>query len=220
MTAGAIPNMVPRFGEDFESRDFDNFLFEVVGPEEHRGYVSFMSVRPGMYRLKRKRFTTDTRIRAEEVGDEFRPNQPLDAYVHNVLKLDARPLPSFRRIRHDVMFESLATGAHYCILFDRCGIHAAVEDVLVQCEIEYLRTRSVLPPDERQILNEFESIVAWCSDLLSEHRIKADANYYSKLSYLRDVVHRRPELRVPTAQAGASGSDITPEVTAETASSP
>nr|MDT0658724.1 hypothetical protein [Micromonospora sp. DSM 115978] len=204
LTAGAIPNMVLRFGEDFESYDFDNFLFDVIGPEKHRGYVSFMTVKPGLYRLKRKRFTADTRIRAEEVSGEFRPDQPLDTYVRDALRLNARALPPFRRIRHDVMLESLATGGHYCILFDRCSLHAAPEETLVQCEIEYLRTRSVLPPEEKLILDELESLAAWCGKLLSEHRILADASYYSKLSYLRDVVHRRPELADATESVSAT----------------
>ncbi|WP_326549985.1 hypothetical protein [Micromonospora sp. NBC_01813] len=201
LTANKIPNMVPRFGSDFESYDFDNFLFEVTDPEEDRGYVSFMTVQPDLYRLKRKRFSVDARIRAEEVGGEFRPDRPLGAYVRGILSLEARRLPSFRRVRHDVMLESIVTGGHYCILFDRCSLHAAPQEVLVQCEIEYLRTRSVLPHDENQILEEFELLTAWVQGFLNEQGLAVDANYYSKLSYLRDVVQRRPELADETDHA-------------------
>ncbi|GAA3251061.1 hypothetical protein ACFO1B_43805 [Dactylosporangium siamense] len=195
MTAGAIPNMVPRFGMDFESRDFDNYLFDVKGPETQRGYVSFMAVRPNLYRLKRKRFNTDALVREEDVSSEFNPGQPLDAYVRDVLRLDARQLPTFRRIRHDIMFESVATGGHYSIIFDRSTLHADPDETLVQCEIEYMRTRSVLAPDIDLIMNEFAALTSWCADFLRENGIAANANYYSKLTFLRDVIQRRPKLR-------------------------
>ncbi|MBX7267515.1 hypothetical protein KIF24_16760 [Micromonospora sp. Llam7] len=63
----------------------------------------------------------------------------------------------------------------------------------------------VRPPSPiRLILDELESLAAWCSKLLSEHRITADASYYSKLSYLRDVVHRPPELADATESVSAT----------------
>ena len=198
MTAGDIPDMVPRFSEDFETREFDNYLFDVAAPADQRGYVSFMSVRPGAYRIKRKRFTADTLIRAETVSGEITPGQPLRTYVRDVLSLDARPMPPFRRIRYDIIFESIATGSHYCILFDRCTLHSAPDEALVQCEIEYLRSRRVLPFGETLILGEFQAVTAWCGDFLASRGISADAGYYSKLSFLRDVIRRRPELAPDT----------------------
>ncbi|HUZ23176.1 MAG TPA: hypothetical protein VMV07_05365 [Streptosporangiaceae bacterium] len=210
MTAGDIPGMVPRFGVDFEMHDFDNHLFDVTAPASQRGYVSFMSVQPGTCWIKRKRFTTDTLIRPETVSGPIRPDQALDIYVRDVLGLDARPLPPFRRVRYDIMLESISTGNHYCIMFDRCTLHGAPDEILVQCEIEYIRSRRVLPIGETLVLDEFQDLTAWCGELLASHGIITSAGYYSKLSFLRDVIRRHPELtpRTPSRlQAAGEASE-------------
>jgi hypothetical protein len=194
ITAGAAPGMVPRFGPAFEMHDFDNHLYDVTAPPEHRGYVSFMTIQGGTCWIKRKHFTADALIRAETVSGPVRPGQPLDSYVRDVLGLTARPLPPFRRIRYDVLLESTTTGSHYCILFDRCTLHDAPDETLTQCEIEYVRSRRVLPLDPGHVLEEFAALTAWCGTLLAAHGIAATAGYYSKLSFLRDVIRRRPEL--------------------------
>src|SRR5438876_958130 len=107
-----------------------------------------MEVKPDTYRIKRKKFTTDALIRSETVGGEMRPDMPLHQYVRDVLGLTATPLPAFRRVRYDIMFESLATGNQYCILFDRSVVTDAPHEALVQCELEYMRSRRILPLDD------------------------------------------------------------------------
>ncbi len=191
MTAGDIPAMAPRFGQDIEMCDYDNYLFQVTAPTEQRGYVSFMNARPGKYWIKRKQFTADSLICSESVSSEIGIHQPLDTYVRDILHLQGTRLPSFRRIRYDIMFESLATGNHYCLLLDRCTLHDDPDEVLVQCEIEYLRSRRVLPLSETLVLSEFAELTAWTFDFLTDHGILAEASYYSKLSFLLDVVTRR-----------------------------
>jgi hypothetical protein len=192
LTAGDIPGMIPRLGDDFEMHDFDNYLFDVAAPADQRGYVSFMSVQPGTYWIKRKQFTTDALIRPETISGPIQPQQALDAYVRDVLELEARPLPPFRRIRYDIMLESIRTGNHYCIMFDRCTVHHSPDETLVQCEIEYIRSRRVLPFDETDVLDEFHALTAWCGSFLTGQGISSSAGYYSKLSFLRDVIrHRR-----------------------------
>jgi hypothetical protein len=192
LTAGDIPGMVPRLGDDFEMHDFDNYLFDVTSPADQHGYVSFMSTQPGTYWIKRKHFTTDTLIRPETISGPIQPQQPLDAYVREILELDAQPLPPFRRIRYDIMLESIPTGHHYCIIFDRCTLHQYPDETLVQCEIEYLRSRRVLPVDVTHVLDEFHALTEWCGNFLTEQGISSTVSYYSKLSFLRDVIrHRR-----------------------------
>jgi hypothetical protein len=82
-----------------------------------------------------------------EVGD-------LDDYVRDVLKLGARRMPTFRRIRYDINVESLATGNYIGIFFDRCHLTDRPGVVMCQCEIEYCRTRSLLPPPEDSVLTD------------------------------------------------------------------
>ena len=195
IAAGQLPGMVPRLRDDLELWDYRNDLFEVTGPGDEAGYVSFMAVEPGTYRVKRKNYTTDKLIRPETVTPDVRPNRPLDDYVREEVRLDARRLPSFRRIRYDVKFESLITGNHYGIFFDRCNLVDAPDEVLVQAEVEYLWSRRVLPLDEPGILTELDQIVAWTAAVLAEHQLTAEPTFYSKLSFLREVVARRPDLR-------------------------
>lgn len=192
LAAGDIPDMIPRFGDDFEIFDYDNYLFDVIEPEAERGYVSFMQSRPGWYRIKRKHFTKDSLVRPEAVTAEFQTDLELADYVRDVLGLRAKALPPFRRIRYDVMLESAATGNHFCIIFDRCTPDGVPGEPLVQCEIEYLRSRRVLPLDEEMVLNELGVVVNWCTRFLASHGIVAEPGHYSKLSYLRDLVTRRP----------------------------
>jgi hypothetical protein len=191
LTAGDIPGMVPRLGDDFEMHDFDNYLFDVTAPPSQHGYVSFMSTQPGTYWIKRKHFTTDALIRPETISGPIQPQQPLDIYVRDVLELHARPLPPFRRIRYDIMLESIPTGNHFCIMFDRCTLHQSPDETLVQCEIEYLRSRCVLPVDETHVLDEFHALTAWCGYFLTDQGISSSVGYYSKLSFLRDVIRQR-----------------------------
>jgi hypothetical protein len=194
LTTGGIPAMTPRFGQDFEMCDYANYLFHVAAPPEQAGYVSFMSVRPNRFWIKRKHFAVDSLVRSESVSSEIEIREPLDSYVHDVLHLDATLLPPFRRIRYDIMFESLATGNHYCVLFDRCTVYDDPDEMLVQCEIEYMRSRRVLPLTEDLVLDELDELTEWAADFLADHGITAQTHYYSKLSFLRDTVRRRPEL--------------------------
>jgi hypothetical protein len=195
VASGRLPGMVPRLRDDLELWDYRNHLFEVTGPGSESGYVSFMGVEPGVYRVKRKNFPADGLIRAETVTPDVRPDRPLDEYVRQVLHLDARQLPSFRRVRHDVKFESVISGNHYGIFLDRCTLLDFPEETLVQAEVEYLWSRSVLPLDESEILVELDDVTAWTGSVLAQHGMAVEPTFYSKLSFLRDVVARRPELR-------------------------
>ena len=55
----------------------------------------------------------------------------------------------FRCLRYDINLESLSTGHNYSIMFDRCTTAADPVEPLVRCEIEYLRSRTLFPIDER-----------------------------------------------------------------------
>jgi hypothetical protein len=194
---GALPEMAPRFRDPLETWDFANNLFEVQGPGDERGYVSFLYTRPGLYQVKRKNYQADALARHEHVDIDITITEPLADYVRDTLGLLAHPMPAFRRVRYDVKFESMRTGHHYGIFIDRCTLHADPTEALAQVEVEYLRSRSVLPLDEPAVFTEVQDITDWVAAVLAERGLPVQLGYYSKLSYLRDVVTRRPEL-LPT----------------------
>ncbi len=74
--AEAFPGMTNRYRDDLRVWDFVNYLFEVTGPTEYVGYVSFMRAGNGGYQLKRKTFTADAFIRGETVTPEVVPDRP------------------------------------------------------------------------------------------------------------------------------------------------
>ncbi|WP_405393406.1 hypothetical protein OG596_02715 [Streptomyces sp. NBC_01102] len=82
--------------------------------------------------------------RREELtpGIDIRPDR-FEAYLRDELGLQVTALPAFERVRYDIPCESMRTGHIYGIFFDGCSLLAA-PDVLSQCELEYLRSRSVL----------------------------------------------------------------------------
>ena len=167
LLGGEILTMIPRFGVDIAAWDYDNFLFEVTAPADQRGYVSFMDIGGNGFQLKRKQFDSDALKRRERLTSDIHPDRPLDAYVRDVLHLQARQLPPFRRIRYDIMMESAATGNRYSILLDRCTLHQDASQVLTQCEIEYRRTRSVLHVSEESVLNELTALCDWTTHFLT-----------------------------------------------------
>lgn len=190
-----LPGMVLRHRDDLQIWDYNNHLYEVTAPADQIGYVSFLSTSDtGVYRIKRKRFTTDTLARHEIITPEVRPDRPLDDYVRDVLGFKATRLPPFRRVRYDISVEALTTGHIFGIFVDRCRLLDAPEITLSQCEIEYLNTRTVFPPNEQQVLIDLEKITTWVQHALAKQGIFAERGYYSKLSFLRDTVTQHPNL--------------------------
>ncbi|MFF4793190.1 hypothetical protein ACFY2M_26235 [Streptomyces sp. NPDC001276] len=85
---------------------------------------------------------------------------------------------------------------------DRCSLLAAPEVVLSQCELEYLRSRSILDHDQDEVLHEMERISDWLRGYLSS---RGWATEYSKRSCLRHAVDLRPEL-APAMATPAHGN--------------
>jgi hypothetical protein len=191
-----LPGFVLKYHDALQTWDYLNYLYDIRSPEPERGYVSFIpaATHEG-WRMKRKRFAADAFARREQLSD-LADVTDLDAYVREVLQLDAQRLPTFRRIRYDVNVESLATGHYYGIFFDRCHLTAKPTAVMCQCEIEYCRSRTTHPPDEATILTEIDQVADWVENLLARHRISSERSHYSKLSFLRQSVHDHPKLLV------------------------
>jgi hypothetical protein len=202
---GELEGCRPEYREEFQIHHTENHLFDVLGPEEEVGYASFIPTVTAGNVLKRKWFTEDTFARREELthGIDVTPDG-FEAYLRDELGLQTRVMPPFQRVRYDIQCESMRTGHVYGIFLDRCSLLAAPEVVLAQCELEYLRSRSILDHSQDEVLREMERIDGWLRDYFAARGWATEHTFYSKRSFLRDAVASRPEL-VPSGQARTSG---------------
>jgi hypothetical protein len=99
-----------------------------------------------------------------------------------------RRLPGFRRKRFDCDLESLDSGNAYGIFFDICRTTDGSNALLVQCEVEYLRTRSLAPIVA--VEEEFERVCTLTRDFLVRREAVSTEGHYSKLSFTREVALR------------------------------
>ncbi|QMU67281.1 hypothetical protein [Streptacidiphilus sp. P02-A3a] len=192
---GELPDCLPEYRQEFEINAFDNHMYEVLGPEQERGYASFIPMVDGRHLLKRKWFTEDAFARREELFSdiEVAPHE-FAQFLRSEHNLRVQALPAFRRVRYDIQCESMRTGHVYGIFFDRCSLLAAPEILLSQCEIEYRRSRSVLDQDKEELLTEMDRIDHWLSRYLAGRSLAKQRTLHSKLSFLREVVAARPDL--------------------------
>ncbi|WP_239331349.1 hypothetical protein [Frankia sp. CiP3] len=188
------PGFVPEYRDTFQMWDYHNHVFETVAPPGERGYVSFIPTADDTYIVKQKRFTVDGFDRGEHHTHGVTIDTPFVDYLSGVLGLTSRPLPPFRRVRYDVNLESIASGHLYAALFDRVTLLARPDLALVQCELEYRRSRTVLSPDEPAVLVELDRLGDWLETFFVKRGLATDRGSYSKLSFLRDAVAAHPGL--------------------------
>ncbi|MGH8896278.1 MAG: hypothetical protein ACRDZ4_04450 [Egibacteraceae bacterium] len=194
LRAGDLRGFVLEYRDELQAWDYLNHLFEVTAPQRDRGYVSFIPTTDGKHLVKRKWFVKDAFARREHLTVGAVIDTPFEHYVRQVLKVQARRLPSFRRLRYDINVESVGTGHVFCILFDRCSLLNAPDVVLSQCEVEYTRSRTAIPPSENDVLRDFDALALWLQAFLEERGLSSQRSYYSKLTFLREVVASRPDL--------------------------
>ncbi|WP_405884021.1 hypothetical protein OG762_39130 [Streptomyces sp. NBC_01136] len=193
--AGELPGCRPEYREEFQIWTYDNHLFDVLAPEDARGYASFIPTTDGKHMLKRKWFAEDSFARREEHTHGVDVTaEGFAAHLADALGLQSRAMPPFRRIRYDVQCESMRTGHIYGIFFDHCSLLDAPDVVLSQCEVEYLRSRNLLDHPAGEVTEEMERIGAWLDGYLADRGWAKERSFYSKRSFLRDVVAARPDL--------------------------
>ncbi|MFB6951229.1 hypothetical protein ACFCXP_16515 [Streptomyces niveus] len=192
---GELDGCRPEYREEFQIHHTENHLFDVTGPEPQIGYASFIPTVTAGHVLKRKWFTEDTFARREELttGLNITPDR-FGAHLREDLHLEVRAMPPFQRVRYDIQCESMRTGHVYGIFLDRCALLAAPEVVLSQCELEYLRSRSILDHGPDGALSEMERIDGWLREYLSARGWATEHTFYSKRSFLRDAVALRRDL--------------------------
>ncbi|MEU6346874.1 hypothetical protein ABZ883_38700 [Streptomyces sp. NPDC046977] len=195
---GGLEYCQPEYREEFQIHHTENHLFDVIGPEPEIGYVSFIPTVTAGHVLKRKWFTEDAFARREAItpGLDIAPDR-FEAYLTDELGLQVQAMPPFQRVRYDIQCESMRTGHVYGIFLDRCSLLAAPEVALSQCELEYLRSRSVLDHGQDGVLSEMARINVWLRDYLASRGWATYHTFYSKRSFLRDTVAARPDLVPP-----------------------
>ncbi|MFD5239963.1 hypothetical protein [Streptomyces tendae] len=195
---GRLMGCRPEYREEFQIHHTENHLFDVTGPEPEIGYASFIPTVTAGHVLKRKWFAQDAFARREELtpGLDITPDR-FEAFLREDLGLQVRAMPPFQRVRYDIQCESMRTGHVYGIFFDRCSLLAAPDVVLSQCELEYLRSRSILDHNQDEVLIEMKRINVWLCAYLASHGWAAEHTFYSKRSFLRDAIALRPDLATP-----------------------
>lgn len=195
---GGLPGYLPEYRDEFQAWDYVNHLYEVTGPPAEQGYVSFIPTTDGRHLVKRKWFGEDQLDRGESHTYGVSAPAGYEAYLRDELGIEpgdrAVALPPFRRVRYDVNFESVHTGHVYGVFFDLVSVLGAPAHRLSQCELEYLRSRTVLPPDPDAALSELAELATWLEGFLHEQGYDPPRGYYSKLSFLRDAVAAEPAL--------------------------
>jgi hypothetical protein len=209
--AGAIDEWICEHGNDggFTQGDYTSHLFAITRPASERGYIAFMPAINGPgYLIRRKRYTRDQMLRREDL-----PPAP-------ELTADSRDLPqvirdrygltptwgaTYRRVRYNVMLESLRTGHIFSIMYDRCTTQHAAD--LTQAEIEYVRSRTLHASSQPQILSQLSELRTWTRDLLTTSGIAHTEDHMSKLTWLRHQ-RRRPTPPRNSAEANQPGRDL------------
>jgi len=199
--AGAIGGWICEHGNSggFTQGDYINHLFAITRPASERGYIAFMPAIDGSpgYFIRRKRYARDQILRREELTQD--PGLTADpSDLPQVIRDRYGLVPAwgatYRRVRYNVMLESLRTGHVFSIMYDQCTAeHAAV---LIQAEVEYIRSRTLRTGSRRQILGQLSELRTWTRDLLASNGITHAEDQMSKLTWLRRQC--RPPIRQTT----------------------
>ncbi|QGZ64595.1 hypothetical protein [Paraburkholderia acidisoli] len=184
---GKLPGFIPEFNLEFQVYDYEATIVEVLEPEEHAGYIAYIPQSDGRVCVKQKWFKENSEIRKETL--KFNQNVDLkdaEAHAAEMCGGKVRSLPSYRRTRFDVNFESLDTGNVYGIFFDICrSVDAPRELAFSQCEVEYCRSRTWKPIND--VFEQFEVASAFAEDFLRRAGISYRQDLYSKLDFVRKL---------------------------------
>ncbi|TCC16492.1 hypothetical protein [Kribbella speibonae] len=193
---GGLQDWICEHGNNggFEQWDFDNHLFEITTPRAERGYVAFIPAVNGTWIIRRKRFIADAEMRHEVLieGVVLGPNPDLSAVIADRWRLRPAWGEVYRRVRYNVLLESLASGHVFSIMLDRCTDRAELVDPLHQVEVEYVRTRTLRPVDLSLLRSEYEQLVAFTREFLASHGVASLEDHRSKLSWLRPAAGLQP----------------------------
>ena len=187
--AGAIGGWICEHGNNggFTQGDFTNHLFAITRPASERGYIAFMPAIDGPgYLIRRKRYTRDQMLRREDLtqAPELTADPgDLPQVIRDRYGLTPAWGATYRRVRYNVMLESLRTGHVFSIMYDRCTTEHAPS--LTQAEVEYIRSRTLRTSSRTEILSQLTELRTWTRDLLTKSGTTHAEDQMSKLTWLR-----------------------------------
>jgi hypothetical protein len=200
LRAGTLDGWICEHGNDggFTQADYTNHLYAITRPASERGYIAFMPAidGPGYY-IRRKRYTRDRTLRREELThapELTAPPGDLPEEIRHRYNLTPAWSVTYRRVRYNVMLESLTTGHVFSIMYDRSTTKHTTD--LIQAEVEYLRSRTLRTGSTREILRQLAELSTWTRDLLASNGITHTQDQMSKLTWLRQ--NRGDGIRGPT----------------------
>lgn len=180
------------YGDELQRCQRSNLLYEVLGPTEQRGYISFIPAPTGAVSVKRKIFGEDALRRLEHVqrGVDLGGLTPRAWLKQNESALQTRLLGAFERTRFDLNIECVDTGHVFSVMSDESTVRTMPSEVLRQLEIEYVRTRVHDQMDPSTIDDELADLTSFVISVLKANSAQFEETFYSKLSFLRDVRQR------------------------------
>lgn len=182
---GELENIIIQPLDPFNEWEFHNYLYETVSPVSQRGYVSFITCPDEEYVVKEKVYAQDMLERIERRTKNVRLKGSMEDYLANRYpERSFKRHEPFSRRRYDVNIESIATGNIYSIMIDNCWLINDSAYTLTQCEIEYLKTRSV--QNFQRVKEELAMIYEYVKQQLNGEGITYEETFYSKLSFVRD----------------------------------
>jgi hypothetical protein len=181
---GGLPGFVPETDKDFQVFDYHSTIYEVNGPVDEQGYISFIPQADGKTAVKRKWFIENAELRKESLswGMDIAADD-WDEVAASMATAEPVRLTTFRRKRFDVNFESLSTGHVFGIYFDICRDLGGSGEWMSQCEVEYCRTRTLGRLDD--VYPEFEAVCGWTEIFLQQQHVMYRRDLYSKLDFAR-----------------------------------
>jgi hypothetical protein len=196
VAAGAIDGWIPEHGSNggFEQWDFPSHIYEIASPEPERGYIAFIPAVDGSWGVRRKWFTADAVIRREELtgGLDLGADPDLRAVIGDRYGLAPSWGGCYRRVRYNVLLESLRSGHVFSVMFDRSTDAAGRVPDLHQAEVEYIRSRVISGRPGDDLMDEFGQLCDWTRQLLDGYGVNGEQNNLSKLTWLRQAARDRP----------------------------
>jgi len=182
---GKLTHFTFGFTLPFKQAEFENHIFEVQEPLSEKGYISFIPCPNGDYIVKQKIYQNDSLERIERAKTNVLIETTFEDYLNEKYPhLIYNRLAPFTRIRYHIDLESLETGNIYSVVFDKSFIEKSDYIPLLQCEVEYMRTRTI--GDICSVMDELEQVYKFTKDFIFSLQIPYQETFYSKLSYLKD----------------------------------
>jgi len=181
---GKLKNFIFEYKDEFQKWDYMNYMFKIYGDKTQKGYISFIPQTNGRYLIKRKLYNDDQLSRTEIHYKNVEIKMPLRDYIEREFNVEYKEFPPFRRVRYDINIECINHGNVHGIFFDRITV-GGEQKQLVQCEIEYLRTRSLYSNNQYQ--NELDYLRDYMKSFFGKYKINYVETFYSKLSFMEEL---------------------------------